>query len=471
MEPLMDSLEQMKRQARLLDRRTFLRYSAGLGAGVLLGACGGGDSGSNTASGDGATSPAPGGAVGTAGAGAMSGSYSGPPVTLAFWNGFTGADGPLLRELVEQFSSETENITVEMNVMQWDEFYQTAPQAVGSGSGPDVGIMHIDQLATHAARGIIAPLDSMVSTLELSADDFIPAVWEAGIWQDQRYGIPLDTHPLGFYYNKDLMEQAGLDPESPPATGDEFMSALEALKAEGIQGHWISPFLFTGGLEFQSLLPQWGGSMYDAENRTATWGSEAGKEALSWMTNIIDEGYSPQDVAQDAENVAFQNGENAFIFNGIWMILGYRDTPDLNWGVAPMPKIGPEKEAVWASSHNFVAFQPRGGVDENKMQASTDFINWISEHSLQWAEAGQIPARSSVRESQEFQDLGPQTILAEQLDYVTFLPPLVGIGDAQGQFEDGFNEAVLQDKPDALEQSADLATRLLEQAAEQYGVS
>lgn len=456
----MDNVARMRRQATLLDRRRFLRLSVGAGAGLLLAACGG-DGGGDQA-GDAAS---PGAAGGTEGGEAT---YDGPAITLTFWNGFTGADGPLLRDLVEQFSSEHENINVEMNVMEWADYYSTVPQAMNSADGPDIGIMHIDQLATNAARGVVAPLDAVVQTLGYSPDDFLPAVWDAGSWQDQRYGVPLDIHPLGFYYNEDLLEQAGLS--EPPTNGDEFMSALEALSEEGIQGHWISPFLFTGGLEFQSLLPQFGGSMYDAENRQATWGADAGVQALEWMTNIIEQGFSPTDVAQDAENVAFQNGQNAFIFNGIWMIQGYTDTPDLNWGGAPMPQIGPEQNAVWASSHNFIVFQPRGGVDENVMQASTVFINWISENSLQWAEAGQIPARTSVRESEEFQDLQPQATFAEQLDYVQFLPPLPGIGDAQAEFEDGFNRAILQRDPSALQESADRATRLLEQAAEQFGV-
>jgi multiple sugar transport system substrate-binding protein len=43
--------------------------------------------------------------------------YEGPPVELAFWNGFTGGDGPAMRELVDRFNDEHENISVAMNVM------------------------------------------------------------------------------------------------------------------------------------------------------------------------------------------------------------------------------------------------------------------------------------------------------------------------------------------------------------------
>jgi ABC-type glycerol-3-phosphate transport system substrate-binding protein len=93
------------------------------------------------------------------------GVYEGPPVELAFWNGFTGGDGPAMRELVDRFNDEHENISVAMNVMIWDpDFYQKTPAAVGSGNGPDVGIMHVERLATNAARGVIVPLDEVADS-------------------------------------------------------------------------------------------------------------------------------------------------------------------------------------------------------------------------------------------------------------------------------------------------------------------
>ena len=61
-----------------------------------------------------------------------------------------------------------------------------------------------------------------------------------------------------------------------------------------------------------------------------------------------------------------------------------------------MPKIG-DSDAVWANSHNFY-ISKQGAADENKLQASKVFIDWMSKHSADWAGAGMIPARKSVRE-------------------------------------------------------------------------
>jgi multiple sugar transport system substrate-binding protein len=143
---------------------------------------------------------------------------------------------------------------------------------------------------------------------------------------------------------------------------------------------------------------------------------------------------------------------------------------DLDWGVAPVPTIG-DQPAVWASSHNFVVMrQPE--TDQNKLNAARVFISWISENSIEWAKSGQIPARNSVRESQQFQQLDVQSTLAEQLDNVVFPPAVPGIGDITlPTWETAVNEAVLGRKSvqEALTQAQSDANAMLEENRQKYG--
>ena len=435
---------------RRVTRQEFLLMSAGAGAGVVLAGCGG----STTD-------------LEKAGSGGKS--YNGPKVSLSFWNGFTAADGDYMRRLVEEFSSQEKNIDVSMNTVEWEVYYQKVPATVQSGKGPDLGIMHITQLPTNAARGVILAMDDVANALNLKKSDFAPVVWDAGVYNGKRYGIPLDVHPLGLFYNKGTMEKAGLDPNSPPQTKDDYMAALEQLKSKGIQGHWMSPFLFTGGLTFQALIYQFGGELYNENVTKATFNSEAGVNALTWMVDVVKEGYSPKDVAQDAEYTAFQNGKNAFMWNGIWNILELDTVKGLDYGVAQLPQIGSQKGA-WADSHNFVIMNKRG-QDPNKVAASKVFINWISKRSAEWAKAGQVPARDEVRESQEFKSLKWQPVIAKELPYVQFPPPVPGIGDVYtGSLEPAINEAVLLKKePEAaLDEAANTADQLLKENKQKY---
>ena len=448
-------MDRMRPARNRHTRRDFMVMGGGATAGLILAGCGGGPEGN----------PAVGGSTGSGTGGA---SYTGPKVQLAFWNGFTGGDGPFMQQLVKDFNAEQKDIDVKMVVQEWDDFYAKVPQAVSSGTGPDVAIMHLNQLATNAARTVILPLDDVAENLKLTESDFNPIVWQGGEYNGQRYGIPLDVHPLGFYYNKKVMEQGGLDPESPPTTNDEYMAAVEDLKAKGIEGSWVSPFLFTGGLQWESLVWQFGGDLYSDDGTEAIFNEQGGVDALTWMVDLVEGGYSPKNVGQDAETIAFQNGKNAFLWNGIWMINAFKEIPDLEWGVTQLPQIGTER-AAWASSHNFVITNKQD-QDPNKIDASKVFVNWVIDHSAEWAQSGQVPAQNSVRESAAFKKLVEQSALAEQLPYVHFPPPVPGIGDVDTIIERGVQEGVLlkSDPQQALDDAASQADEILAENAEKY---
>lgn len=438
-----------------LTRRRAL--GLGLGALVLTGCGGGGGPRQQAAQQTGAQATA------------APTSYTGPAVSLAFWNGFTGGDGPFMKKLVEQFNSAHPNIKVTMNVYQWADYYAKVPAAVAAGQGPDLGIMHVDSVATNAARQVVLPLDDVAKALGLTEADFSPPVWQAGVYKGARYSIPLDVHPLGMFYNKSVLSKAGLDPESPPKTGEEYLAALEALKKAGIQGHWATPFPFTGSMQFGSLLYQHDGALFADDASVSRFAEEPGVQALTWLVELVNKGYSPKNVGQDADFIALQNGKAAFNWNGIWSINTLREAKDLQWGVAPLPQIG-TKPAAWAGSHQFVVFKQRA-ADQNKLAAAKVFINWIGGHSIEWAKAGQVPARKSIRDGAEFQGLKEQAAIGSQIDHLYFLPSVAGIGDASAVVDQAINAAILLKKSpkDALTEAAAKADKILEQNRKKYG--
>ncbi|UMG92854.1 ABC transporter substrate-binding protein [Nocardioides sp. TF02-7] len=432
-----------------LSRRGFITVTAG---GLLVAGCGGGQG--------------PGGGS-EEGVGGFTGeAYDGPALTLAYWNGFTGGDGPSMQALVKSFVSEHDNIDVENNTVEWLDFYQRLPAAAQAGKGPDVGVMHLDQLATNAARSVIVPLDDLAEALELSEDDFAESVWGPGIYQDERYGIPLDVHTLAMYYNPDHFERAGIS--EPPTDAASLDEACRALQAAGFDTPMWMPNLWPAHLMFLSLLWQFGGEPYAEDGSSATYDDEAGVQALTWMREQVDKGYSPENVDIDAQYVAFKNGQNSITWDGIWQILDLEDS-GARYGIAPIPVIGDE-QAAWANSHNFF-MTSQAAEDEDRANAAKTFIGWMSDQSAAWADAGMIPARNSEREKAQFTD-SPQASLGDQIDALHFLPPVPGLGDVQVQtLEVGVSEGVLgrRSPEEALSNQASDATELMEQNLERFG--
>jgi multiple sugar transport system substrate-binding protein len=443
----------MEQANRSLTRRGFLGAVGALGGGIALTACGG-----NTK---------PPGSQGATGAGAGGTSYDGPNVKLAFWNGWTGADGDFAKKMVTEFNQANPKVQVQMNVSQWVDFFQKLPAAVQSGNGPDVSVMHIDDIPTQAAQQVIVPIDPIAKSLNLSSSQFSEAVWNGGVYKGQRYGIPIDVHNLGLYYNQDLFDKAGIS--APPTNESEYMAALDKLKSKGIQGSWVSPFQFTGAFMFESLLWQFGGDLFNSDNTQATWGSDAGVQALTWMVNLIKKGYSPKNVGQDADYLALKNGKNAMNWQGIWQVNDVTTLKNTKIGMAPLPKIG-SQGGVWGNSHQFVL--PRNGSnDANKQAAARYFIHWFTSREAEWAQSAKVPALTSLQKGSEFQQLTNLKPFAEEVPDVHFPPAVAGIGDATMKLYDAVQSAVLgkSDPASALQNSAKLANGILESNKKKYG--
>ena len=434
-----------------LSRRGFLALSAGAGAGLLASACGG-------TAGPGQTG---------GGGKEFTGKYEGPNLTLQYWNGFTGGDGPMMKQMVDDFNAAHNNIDVKMTTIQWGDYYQKVPAAVQSNKGPDVGIAHQDALAGLAARRTILPLDDVADDLKMSEGDFVSAIWKGGVYKDKRYGIPLDVHSLAQYSNVALLSRAGV--QSLPAEDPAFSEALNKLKAAVPNPFWM-PSLWPAHLMFMSLVWQFGGEPWGGDGSKATFDSDAGVRALTWMVDQIKKGVSPRNVAIDTQYTAFKTAKNAVTWDGIWQINDLKSTAAaVKWDISFLPQIG-EQRAVWANGHNFVLMQQTAN-DENRQTAAKVFINYISSKSIQWAKSGMIPARNSVRDSAEFKGL-TQAKVAEGVDDMHFLPAVPGIGDVQGQtLEKAVNKATLlqQSPKEALSSAAQAANKLLEENRKKFG--
>jgi multiple sugar transport system substrate-binding protein len=432
-----------------LSRRGFLTLGAGS---LLLAGCGGGQG------------------VGSApakGTGGFTGKdYAGPALSLAYWNGFTGGDGPAMQALVKKFVGAHDKIKIKNNTVEWADFYQRLPAATQAGKGPDVGAMHLDQLATNAARSVIVPLDDLAKALGLQESDFTKPVWAPGIYKGKRYGIPLDVHTIAMYYNKKHFAKAGID--AAPTDAASLEDACKKLQKAGFKNPFWMPNQWPAHLMFLSLVWQFGGEPYAEDGSKATYDDDAGQQALTWMREQVDKGYSPDNVDIDAQYTAFKNGQNSITWDGIWQINDL-DSTGMDYGIATLPVIG-DNLAAWANSHHF--FMTKQAADDtNRANAGKTFIGWMSDQSASWSQAGMIPARNSAREKSEYTG-SKQFALQDQVETLHFLPPVPGLGDVQPQtLEVAVNEGILgKKKPaDALKTAASNATELMGKNLDKFG--
>ncbi|MFQ3544420.1 ABC transporter substrate-binding protein [Halobacillus rhizosphaerae] len=372
-----------------------------------------------------------------------SGDSSGSGTKLTFWAPFSGADGPKMKEIVENYNKSQDDYNVKLQIVPQSEYYKTVDLAInGEKNMPDFLIMHEDQLLTYVNKDVLKDLDDVVGD-DIKKEDYHPKAWEGATVNDKLYAVPLDIHPLMLYWNKDMFKEAGLDPDTPPKTRDEFINFAKKLTDKDKRQYgYVVPTLWPQQFIFPSIVAQNGGNlMKDGELQYTT---DPVVEALQFERDLIDKyKVSPSDVSQDGEVTMFLQGKNAMQLNGPWMMNQFEEA-GINYGVAPVPQLGTEKQAVFANSHTFVI--PKQVEDQDKIDGITDFLGYVKENGMAWAESGQAPASKAVYESDEFQKMKQQPQVAKQFDDVVFSPRVENWGQISEPLYQAINEVLLGQK-------------------------
>jgi multiple sugar transport system substrate-binding protein len=452
---------------------------------LVVAACGNNQGASSSPGGSGPAASAGGSGAPSGSPDASGGTGSGlqPPtgdVALTVWNPFTGPDGNFFTAIVDDFNTEHPNIKVTVETQPGAEYVARLEAAQSANQLPHVIAAGYDALPQLVENQILVPIDDLAQQGGYSASMFPEAIWKAGEWKGQRVGIPIDTHPMVFYYNKALFKAAGLDPEAPPTDKDSFEAAIKAISektdADGYQmvssGGGAN---FLVGIQFAALFYQGGGEWTNEDFSQATFNSEAGVQAATYLAHLVKDLGVPK-VESDAEINAFQNAKNGMVMSGIWETTRYKDALKDDLGVAPVPQIfGP---GTWGGSHN-LAVTSASADDPNLKAAAYYFIDWFSQHSLEWGAAGQLPARNEVRESDEFKNASGEGLLpliaqmAPMAESVKFLPTIPGGGDllfvGQGAGEAATLAINGTDPKQALDAAAAYNTQVLVQNKQRYG--
>ena len=177
---------------------------------------------------------------------------NGEEVELLLWwwgEGDTPGSKAWLEETIEKYEDENPNITIEMVEQTSDQLYPAWESAIQAGTGADIqflwtGIWALDYIWEDS----LADITELIPEEEISHWTGMEGLtYEGKPWLSPWYQIS-----IVWRYNKDLFREAGLDPESPPSTWEELLTACEALKETGViplelggmKDGWGSPWIY-----------------------------------------------------------------------------------------------------------------------------------------------------------------------------------------------------------------------------------
>jgi len=199
---------------------------------LLLAACGGGTGASSESTEAADTTAAPATTTGSSEpATTETTAESAEPVTIEWWHIENNDPGlSLWQQTADEYMAEHPNVTINITVQENEAFKAALQTNLQAGDVPDIfqswggGVLR-EQADASLVQDITSLADSCIDQLEPGAVSMMEV-------DGKLYGFPWDLGIVGFWYNKTLFQQAGI--EAPPETWSELLEDVQALEDAGI---------------------------------------------------------------------------------------------------------------------------------------------------------------------------------------------------------------------------------------------
>jgi len=299
------------------------------------------------------------------------------PINLVYWRPQDSQDA--FSSIIQGFKVLYPHISITYQQIRSEEYEQALLEAWAEDRGPDIFAIPNTWLGKYQTK--ILPLDlsgeltigrqvttgtikkeqriveetQKAPSLRDLRETFVETVSDNMVINNQIYGLPLSLDILSLYYNRDILNSAGVI--DPPQNWQEFVNDVSVITIKDIQGNFLRSGVALGSsqnvgnlTDILSLLMMQNGTAMAVEGSGAIFnqpladdpGYFPGQEALRFYTSFADpyqEIYTWNNQMPDSLE-AFIQGKTAFLF-------GYSDylssikgqAPKLNFDIAPVPQI------------------------------------------------------------------------------------------------------------------------------------
>ena len=309
------------------------------------------------------------------------------PISLEYWGVESSSDD--FRGILAKYKEAHPNITVNYRKFRFEEYEKELINALAEDRGPDIFSIH--NTAVREYLGKLAPMPAeitmahpvigggiqktimpelrTVKSLTMSqlranfadvvyGDAVVSARNEAGQLIEQIYALPLAMDTMALYYNRDLLNDAGI-PSPPAYWNKQFQQNVAALTKQDVRGRIVQAGVALGGASnidrssdiLSLLMIQNGAEMLNVNgvpafhripDRYATQRYNPGIEALRFYTDFANPAKEVYAWNSDLENSLemFTQGKLAFMIGYSYHYATIKSrAPKLNFDVATLPQI------------------------------------------------------------------------------------------------------------------------------------
>ncbi len=250
-----------------------------------------------------------------------------------------------MRAIVAAFNEahRAQGLRAEITFFPDREYADRVSIAAAGRTLPDVLDIDGPYVGPWAAEGLLVPLDGFAD--DALRSDMLGSLIEQGTYRGRLYALGAFESALVVYYNREIIDKAGLDPPERPEDAwdfDTFVAALRkvrpyckvplSLHADDASDEWFT-------YAFSPLIWSAGGRLIDAAAGRCAGVLDSGTNiaALRRWQSLFTEGLAE---ASPTNPDPFSAGLAAFDWTGHWMLPKFEATRGLRFGVMPLPRMG-----------------------------------------------------------------------------------------------------------------------------------
>lgn len=294
-----------------------------------------------------------------------------PTATISF----VGINDPVkqnINDIIAAFEAEHPTIKVEYEYVPFDDLNTVLDSRITNKQGePDLFYVDQPRVASLAARGYVEDLTEQFTPY---ADLFFESGIEAGTYQDRLYAIPMGNSTTVLFYNKDLLEQAGLPIPAPDERVSWEQIKVDAKKAQDAGAQYGLIFQQPNRYyQLQSMPYALGGGtgITGDDNLTPALANDGWVEAMTFYQSLFADGVTPRDLTSEQTDAAFAAGQAAYTV-ATTDLIGVLQDSDIEWGASLQPTFE-GKDAFTGTGGFSVGMNPFG---KNK-EATGVFLRWL----------------------------------------------------------------------------------------------
>jgi len=324
-------------------------------------------------------------------------------ITFSMW----GAPEELTvwKQIVADFEAANPGIKVNVEVSDWQAYWDKLKTQLSAGTPPDVFAMDAPLFLDYQSRGVLLNLQSYIDKDPEMLKDVYPQTLEAYKVADGYYGLPRDFQTIVLFYNKDMFDKAGVAYPNADWTWEDLRAAAQKLTKDTNGDGKTDQYGFVFDqwdmeVGWSEALWAYGGDVISADRSKTLVGEPKSRQAWQLLHDMVfvDKSIPDANTIGQYGSDLFQAGVAAMTPMGHWAVPGY-NTAGFKFDVVPMPK-GPGGQATSVNSAGFVVAKASKNAD-----AAFAFVKFAISKTGQTrlAELGfACPVLKSVAESPVF---------------------------------------------------------------------